>query len=1267
MGEGNKLIKLSVNSAWSYLNKKGAALVCRWWLLLHLPLFSELCFGWEITTDQGVSQGALQLRFPTNERPSSDNITLYVNPVDLVLFMMHQNQLYIYQSSYWMLVSHELIEAWIVQGVIPEPGMVNTVIYPPNFLPTLPSVPVLTTSPQMPVSAGGQQGFGPFSFHPHQHQQYIAQAGHNQINQLQHQSGHMFSQAFHQPQTQEMTEAFKSQLAQKDQKISELNRKIASLEQSFQGATAHVDTESHTEVTPNIDYVGLVAEKDEKITEKKDEIERLQQALHEKDSNLEQQNQHASNQEEKIRCLECEREDAKAAKEKSKHEAGQREEKLKDQLKSRVEDYKKELQWYDHQSSLDHCAIHEYQEDNVKLSQQLSESQGIVETLQQKVEDIEKQKSELKQQKDHLEAKAEELKESDGKIAEQRKEADRLRQEKNDLQTDHDKEMAEQNEMHKKELDEKTEQHRQQQQKTHEAEVREINRRSEEEKNKLEREQAKLSESVRKLKAQQAQLEADLKNKEAEIKKQKSKERQQREQLDAKTQKLREKDRETKEQQKVAERLQQEKKELQAERERKLADQKEMHKKMLATKDEQQHQQQKKHEDEIKEINNKFEKEKAALKAKIQHTPSLPSPLVSQGAISLSQPLQQRVTVANIAVQCDGAGPDMAGSINVGDLHPDDNAGKDNNKEKRKTSGREKNDEPENDAPVEDIAPSTIAGAVAEAIKWALQAIIPYLFPVTIASFASYKLGQASPITDPIYQTTLANSSNQTDIPAASAQITLVDTVCDWFGKDNKLFPLCKHLLETQDANTERLLVLLKNISTRFPDSLMYPVYSWGYWTESGSLSLNFDQLLKRLKVVSPIQPFIESLYLRTSKIKDFYQEPVSEQALTLQWLLSQWPKISLAIRGEISFERSPWKIDRFPVLLGGMVLDRALEGPHKKLRQELEKHQVKWLVPKLLPMFLEPDDGNVLASVENNSLTVFELEKDKPTLFWGRTLHALIEIGDEPILLASCSRVAIDELKQDCFGYLFIGDIWKAKIIKVLNKYIMGALPVLDFSGEGDIKAEYPEVSDDQRIDTLRYLLNWVDLYHSDAGMIEKICFIRAALTLAGIHNKDFEMNYDQVLGSVWGLRQDKHRWTGRVWSEHLLKMKRIVDDHPELTFKPVWNRHHLPSLIMMPDSPGEDILEKVSGVSIRVSLPSTGKEEGYLYRWSKDKQQWERQVRWEGEGLILPGDIAWVHCRAIYALGTSETKLDIYFALNRNCRIRLTYFNSHVNITPH
>ena len=1191
------------------------------------------------------------------------------------------------------------IQAWITQGLTTGLGVVNTPIFPqmPEPVPVLAvqpqtahPIPVLTAPPQVGMPVNPQP---PEVITLQQHQQQMAMAGHNQlvltqqvtaltgqVNQFKQQSWQMLSQAQHQTLLQKSNEGFKKQLKTKDKTISELNKEIESLNQSLQGATAPVETESHTEVIPETNYEELLAEKDKEITEKKEELERLQQALKDKESKLELQSQNASKQEEKIKCLECERDEAQAAEEKAKKDVEQKDEKLTLRLSAMRTDHGKELQWYIDDTSLKQEKINELQEENDRLSQELSENQATVERLQQEAKDIEKQKESLqeqaklsertseleaqqarleedlknkeaelekqkdkvKQQKTQLQARAKELKEKNKEITEQRNEADRLRQEKVDLQAEQNKKLAEQKEKHKKELAAKIEQNRQQQQKERAAEVKAINRQHEEEKKKLEKEKAA---AIKRMEQQivtppplpsspPVSHEAAVMSVPSAASSDSSGSMV----VNTNSASVGEVD--------------------------SLSNNIEIPSTNSRSAD--------------VPVSDNDSPTKATEPLTIKDTAKVGNgnrQSLDQAAADspVNQLLQQKVSVRSIRGLCGDGAPDMAGNIDVGDinLNPEKKPVKGNEKRKPDTSEREENDEPGNDAPeqdapepeapAEDIAPATLTGIVAEGVKLALQIVLPYFFPVTIASLTAFKLGQMSSTAN---QTDQANSSNETDILTARTQTALVDTGCDWLEADNKLLPLCAHLLKKPDADTVLLLALLNNISVRFPDSLMYPVYALGYWTEFGSSSLKVSELLKRLEKASLAQPFVvENLYLHTLDIKDFYQEPVIRQAFILRWLLRQWQRIPDTVRGDISTVHSPQEIDRFPVLLGMMVLDSALEGKHEKLRKELEKRKVKQLVPRLLTLLLGPEHEKVAPDLETN-LVVFELEKDKPSPFWGERLDVLIESGKESGLLASCSRMAIVDLKQDCFGYLVGGSIWKAKIIGALNKYITGALPVLDFSIEGDIEAEYPQISDDQRINTIRHLLSWVDLYHSDAGVFEKLRFIRAALNLAGIYNENFQVNYDQVLGSVWNLQQATRRWTDRVWSERFLKMKRTIDDKPELTFKPVWKRHDLSitSLMLVPDVPGEELPGQLEGRVKYLTLPRIGKGESYLYQWIKEKKQWGGLIYKDGKGRVKHGDRLGVFCGGIYAVGTSETELDFYFAYNKECQLRKTHFNSHL-----
>ena len=1150
------------------------------------------------------------------------------------MFSVNQDgQLFINQ----MFVTPHWIQAWLTHGTTSAPGVLNTQIIPPASVPVDAQV----------------TGVVPFQMH----QQHMAVALHNQmtlVGQVQSLSGQL-AELQRQSSLQSNTEDFQRQMKEKDEEISELNRNIESLRQALLEATAE-DTGSDTAEPVTTEESGHESRPDEKdkiIEEKKEELKRLQQALAEKGILLAQQTQTVAEQAEKLHCAECERDKAKEAAETA------------EQLAKQEKQEKQEKQ----------AQLDRLRSENEQLEKKLAGSRQTVGKLQQE----KKEKQEKQAQLDRIRSENEQLK---TELARSKQTVGKLQQEKQEKQEKQgqlertrlgneqlEKELAGSRQAVGKLQQEKQDAERQQQ---------------------LLREQAKKnSDQTHKLEAEKDRLNEELQSKEKALKKEKNKVDSYKKLLESKAKELKENLHENKVQRAEADRLREEKKQLRDEQDKKLAEQKERHQKELkAQREKSKQQHEKEYEARVAQLRREHEDEKKKWRKKrntedqLTSTEALSSQETEPGVSALLSVMAQNndlasdsepgrvLTQPGVPVNTDSAITDMIRVIKMADLYPDTGqvSVDENNGEGRKPfSDREgeQNGKKTGDQ-IESIIPSVLAGVVAEAVRILSQTTFAYLFPALASGLFSgviaYRWGQAEPQenrTEP-ESGNRNNSNGFTGTPATVIPSETVANACDWLGVDSRLRPLCLRLLYAPDSNTINRLLLLHNISVRFPDTLMYPVFSWGYWTASGSSSLSFKELLQMMKQTSLAQPFdVGNLYLDTLKMQDFYLEPVARQETILNWVMDLWQNKLYAIRNDLSFIHSPQQIPGFPVLLGIAVLDVALEGRHEPLSQQLAKHQVNSLVGKLLTQVLKPDDRTHLSAADL-SMTLFELDKAEPRALWGVNFNTAIVHGKEAGLLSDCSKMSFAEAKHHCFEFIINGTIWKAKVISGLEKYLTGVLPVLDLGSSGDIEAQYPEVSKQQKIATMRFLLDWIDSYHSNARYAEKLSFIRAALVLAGINSDEFPGTYDQVLQEIWGMQKLTDSLASKAWTERLLTMNRSGGRHPELVFKPLWRREFQGlSLIVEPDVPGEELPGSLEGARVSVVITGATLPDSYLYHWDKKEKLWGKTVFQGGPYKISEGDRLYLYCGFIYGLGSSEKKMRLFFSYNQNCKLRRPYFN--------
>ena len=1181
----SELKRFSISSIWLIPEKNYFRYASRYLLILLLPLLSNLCFGWYVKNDESINPGFVKLSFPPEEQPKYNNITLYVNPVDLHLFdytHIKQGLLYINRR----VVTRPWLQAWLREGFSPGEGVVIAPIFPaetpplpgapstfplaPVVFPPLPPGARMTYPPAThlgPVAAatppqGNDDAIIVIPFNLYQQQidtgvqsqmalTHQVNALSDQLDMQIKQSMQMITQVQHESSLKKNIDAFHRQLEEKDEKITELNRKIHSMQQSLQGAVAPDVSEPPAEVADDTDHEALLAEKDKTIEDKKQELERLQQALNDKEALSEQQSQELSKHKERIKCLECERDTARKT----------------------VKNESLQLKKSDKR-------VNELETERKRLNSE----------LQEKVSELLKEKKKLENQKKQFDDTVKELTETQQENDLQREAVQRLIKEKSELQTDRGKKLTEQKEKHQKELKEK-EKLIQQQRKEYEGQLDKLRREHQEEKKRLKK---------------NATVKQKIENKPTNTG-------------------------------------------LQSPMSSGRSD-----KTILST---------------------------------VEHVDTSTGHVI-EGCLRMIENSRSQIPdlitadlpVRAIGVQSHIGGPDMAGEINnnmrsFNPLSDPPPSGK-NNKGSRKPPSKQKDGEqdqppPGDEAHPEDIAPSTLTDVAAQTVKSLFNMALPHLLPVVVASILSsiitYRWGQSDSQTNgEESQTNQDSQSNDVDETFMQVKPIPADIGCDWLETENKLRPLCLYLLDESASDTIMLLVLLHSINIRFPDTLMYPVFFWGYWTESGFSSLTFKELLQKVQSASQEQPFsVDNLYLHTMKLQDFFLEPVARQAETLRWLVSQWQAKSHNIWNQVSIVNSPQQVEIFPMLLGIAKLGRALDGKHGILREQLEKHQIKNLVSKLLTLVLKPDE-QMGGRAKELTLVMFDLPESKPLVFWGQTLDRNIGAGKESWLLPGCSQMPIAELKRDCFSYLISGVVWKARIISELEKYLTGFLPVLDFSNSVDIVTEYPQISEQQRIDTINYQLDWVNNFHTNASPQEKLRFIRAALVLVGVYNDEFQIDYDRLLHITWLMQQEKFDWTGKVWAEHLQAMKRTLDNsEPELTLKPVWIRYHLKlTLVMIPEVRGEELPGLLEGPIKFVTLPHTSKGKSYLYLWSRHRQQWVSLVDGKQGRKISQGRSLNIYCGAIYGIGPSETELEIFFAYNQECKLRRTRLNSHLRL---
>ena len=1232
-----------IHSIRSYLDKPCSQNTCRFLLIITLVLLSGLCHGWKIKEDGRVYRGSVQLHYPADQNPTPDNITLHVNPEDLPLFVITlEGQLFINNQP----VVPPWLEAWLSQGSQSVPGVVNTQIFPPSPLMNMPVAPAQIT----PVINDQALLLDSFPQYPQQMnvlaQQYMflaqqVQTLTGQLNQFTQESGQMISQTQHQQVLTHSVDFYTELVRAKDDEISKLNEEIESLKQSLLGATAPPDPQPPTEITPDTDFPTLLVAKNKDIEEKKKELKRLQQKLKENEKLLAEKKEKVEEQENQLRCLECERDEARKAADEAKKEAAQSKktsEKLKSQVDSQKVNDGKEIAKHKSKAAKNQGHIDRLRAENEQLREQLNKASKSTGKLQQDIEELKRQQESLQHQ----------AKKSDERA--------------DDLQ------------------------------------------------------------------AEKEGLDSELKQKEEELKKERDKVERQKKIVEKKVKELEEMQRENQEHLREVDRIREENRKLEADRDKKLKEQKDKHE--TESKQEVQRrlqQQQKEHEQKLAQIRREHKEEKkkrlnkrkeseAAVRGgekKVSNTgslppvsdvPSNPSPSLSAGFSAAAKPaeklelsvdtmngavpsrvatdlsagslLQSGFRVRTVGGVCHGGSPDMDGGIDIEDFNLDDGRSPDrkNDKEKSKSkSGQNRNHPPrEPDAPTEDIAPSAIAGTMAESIKsiliGALPAVCPAVFVGIISSIIAYRLGRGDPqeqrnewvVNQSNFSSSMKNTSPAIDLMP-------VETSCDWLGAENKFRPLCLYLMDNPDRDTAMLLGIMNNISFRFPDTLMYPVFFWGYWSADGASSLNFKELQQMVESASLAKPFNPSnLYIHTLKLQDFYQDPVARQALILRWLLNQWRNKTDPLWNDIAIAHSAQQLDGFPALLGIARFGSSLHGTYNNLRQRLAQHQIKKLVPKLLALVRNPDEGRQF-SANTLTLTLFELKRDSPLVYWGTSFETKVESNDEPRLLQDCSSISVLNLRQVCFSYLLDGVIWKAKIIGGLQQYITGTLPVLEFSDSEVLLVNYPEISELQQEETITFIMNWLDTYHSHVQYLEKKRFIRAALVLAGIYNKAFQVDYDQLLKDVWLLQKQKNEWTDRTWTDRLLIMKRTPGGiKPELTFRPRWSRYkHKFALTMIPEVPGEELPGTYEGGGVLVSLPKISTGKSNLYAWSERKRQWGTVIYTNNPSRpVAQGDKVSLYCGVIYGMGPSEKKLDVYFGYNKNCMLRRTHFGKRLNL---
>lgn len=1259
-----------------------------------LLVLADPCFGWQIRPTNRVEPGWIRLHYRHSRQSRVVDFRLEVNHGDAHLFVVFQDVLTIAGIP----VNQLWLEAWQSPENRSTSGVFNSPIYPPAIfqLPPFPPAPQPVPSHyiQAPMT-GGAPAVIPLVIHQQQMAAAMQEHGlltqqvdslQTELSKYQQQKGQVISQTRHQSSLKRNTEAYTKQLRAKEETISELKREIESLTQSLWGATAPGDDEPPADVTLETNFEELLAEKDKAIEDKQSELERLQQALRDKEALLEQESKKVSERDTKLECLECEKNEARKSADnarKESEESKQKAERLKAQVNSQRTDHKTEIERLIEIAEEKQEELSQLQAENERLNQQLTERQKAVEKLQQEAEEIERQLQSLREQAKHSDERARELdaereqlnsalKEKEAELESERKkvkrqkiqletkvgalkakehevkefrsEADRLRGERKEIRADRDRKLADQKEKHQKELQAQREKS-QQQKSVHDTQMAQLRREREEEKKerkkRIQEEKSAVKSTEDKGVNTQAHLfsgpppSAGMTMSTATAA------------TDEKTGPV------------------------------------------VVHSNTAPQGQAGSSADNIGVPSITSGSESITASVNGNESPVLTGhvaenqELTAESAypqildqVSMELLTQRSVPVKSIGGQCGPGGPGIAGDIDMGDFNLDNGrqpAGNDN-KRKRKPRSRHDDNQPnheaeEENAPAEDIGPSTIASAAAEVVKFGFQVALPYLFPVAFASFFSgiftYRWMQSeSDKKEEELEAYLSNQFNDTEEP--DVQDKQIETGCDWLGTESKLHPLCLHLLDEPDRDTVTLLVLLHNISTRYPETLMYPVFSWGYWTDTGSLFLNFKELLQRIQSASLGHPFaIENLYLNTLKLQNFYLEPVARQALVLRWLVNQWHSKPHPVWNEFSMMRSPQQVEQFPALLGVAVFGWALESKHEKVRQQLEKRQVKALIPKLLTLIMTPNEGGGFTTGEL-ILTLFELHKDKPLAFWGQTLDTEIEDGRESGLLSGCNRVSVTELKKDCLRYLMSGTIWKAKVISVLERYLTGALPLLDFSGTGDVESEYPQISEQQRIATINFLFDWVDSYHDEESFSEKLRFIRAVLVLAGIYNYEFQTEYVQLLHVIWHMQKEKYKWTDRIWAERLQEMQRISRSrNPELIFKPLWQRKGLKmSLVMVPEVPGEELPGDLKGFTKELSLPANGKDVRYLYLWSGSQKKWLSVFIDDPKQKVVMGTVLRIFCGSIYGVGASENQLEMYFAYNKNCKLRRTLFNAYLRL---
>lgn len=505
--------------------------------------------------------------------------------------------------------------------------------------------------------------------------------------------------------------------------------------------------------------------------------------------------------------------------------------------------------------------------------------------------------------------------------------------------------------------------------------------------------------------------------------------------------------------------------------------------------------------------------------------------------------------------------------------------------------------------------------------------------------------------------------------------LQLISSSCDLLDR-NKLQGLCKQVQASGGVDTELLFTLLHNIETSYRGQLLYPVFSWQYWTDSGSRPLSNKRLDAILKEASTRKSFdIQGLHLQTVKLNDFYKKSPAAQLRILLQLLSDWKRLPAQVSGLTRtdwLKTSPQHNESLPLSLGIASFSESLEQKYPDLQKHLRLKGIKGLGIRMLAMVPTIADRTdwpyVRLAAGQHHYLWFELSKPEPVVLAGVSFpsdhsgHVLKPLHHT--LLSECASVPSWQLKQACYAFVVRAEYWKAQWLARLKLFMSHPLPRLDFAAEKVLTASYPDVDDDLLQKTFLFLLDWLETSHPEAGLNEKVRFARLALVLTGIPDESIMSDYLVMLDAVWKFQAVRLGWSSRSKTEQIVRMDRKPGSR-EFTLQPLWKRDgHIYSLRMRPFVSGETLHQLGDiGRYHFIQLPRVNsRQDSVLYLWSPQGQHWLRMAHTKSRQPVVQGNDVYLECGCAYALGRNGNDLDMYFLLTDQCQIIRAYYEKRI-----